>query len=193
MIKSTILGGVLTLALGATALGSAALAQSDPAAAPMGASTSPPPMSGPLSTPDFITAASQSDEFEIQEGQLAQSMSTNSKVKSFGAMMVQDHTMTTNNLHKAIVAAGMTPPPPPPLRPAPADKVAALQAMSGKAFDKAFVDQQVAAHEEALAVQTNYSQTGDTPAIKKAAAKTVPVVQRHLTMARQMQQKMMQP
>ena len=177
MLRPTLMAAALTVALG-----SAALAQSD---------MPPPPNGGPIPTSDFVKAAAQSDEFEIQEGQLAQSMGSSGQVKDFGARMVRAHSMTTENLQAAIMKAGMTPPPPPPLRPDQLQMIATLRRMSGKDFDKAYVDQQIMAHQQALAVQSNYSKTGDMPAIRAAAAKTVPIVQDHLNMLRDMQSSMM--
>ena len=177
MLRSTMMGAAL-----AVTLASAALAQSD---------MPPPPTGGPIPTTDFLKAAAQSDEFEIQEGQMAQSMASSGQVKTFGARMVKDHSMTTDNLQKAIMKAGMTPPPSPPLRPDQLQMISALRTMSGKDFDKAYVDQQVMAHQQALAVQSTYSKSGDVPAIRAAAAKTAPLVQDHLNMLRDMQASMM--
>ena len=178
MLKIALIGG-----LSAICLGGAAFAQSGVPADP----TMPMDPSAPMSTPQFITAASQSDEFEIQEGQMASSMGKSASVRKFGAEMVRDHTKTTANLHKAIMKAGMQVPPPPPLRADQQQMAAQLQTMSGAAFDKAYLQQQVQSHKEALMVQQNYSQDGDTPAIKAASAMTVPIVQQHLQMAQQLE------
>ncbi len=42
---------------------------------------------------------------------------------------------------------------------------------------------QIAAHKEALILMKGYAKDGDTPAIKKLAAKIAPTVQMHLSMA----------
>ena len=176
MIKHVLLAGAIMCGLGTAVSAQTSMSPtmaSDPSA--------------PITTPQFIKAASQSDEFEIQEGQMAQTMGASPKVRAFGAKMVRDHTMTTDNLHKAIMKAGMEVPPPPPLRPDQADMVARLQGLSGPAFDSAYLQQQVQSHQEALTLQSNYRDNGDVPAIKAAAAKTVPIVQNHLQMASQMQ------
>ncbi len=179
MIKAVLMAGALSLAAAA-----GASAQTDPSSV---VSSDP---SATITTSQFITMASQSDEFEIQEGRMAQSMGHSSAVRQFGAKMVRDHTMTTNNLHKAIMKAGLDVPPPPPLKPQQTQMVAQLQGLSGAAFDKAYLQQQIQSHQEALALQQGYSKNGDVPAIKAASAKTVPIVQRHLDMAMQMQQAM---
>ena len=179
MIKAILLGGSLALGLGLSASAQTSLSptmQSDPSA--------------PMTTPQFITAASQSDEFEIQEGQMAQSMGASPAVQKFGAKMVHDHTMTTDHLHAAIHKAGMPVPPPPPLRPDQQQMIAQLQSLNGPAFDKAYLQQQVEAHKDTLQTMTNYAANGDVPSIKMAAEKTAPLVRAHLKMATRMQAKM---
>jgi putative membrane protein len=168
------LGAAITLALTSTAF-----AQSAPAAAPADPAA-------PMATPDFVTAAGQSDQFEIQEGKMAEKMGSTASVRKFGAKMVRDHTKTTAALQKAVKKAGMTPPPPPALRPDQEQMATQLQGMSGADFDKAYLTQQVQSHQEALALMSTYAKTGDTPAIKAAAKSAVPIVQMHLKMAQKM-------
>lgn len=179
--------------------GAAALLATTAACADMGSKASPsgmgaaasPVAAGPaLPTPDYITAAGQSDQFEIQEGQLAASRSQNPKVRDFGQMMVKDHTMTTQNLMAAIQKAGMTPPPPPPLRPDQQQMMTQLQGATGADFDKMYVSQQIQSHQEALQVHSGYAAGGTTPALKAVAKQTVPIVQHHLDMATRMQSMM---
>ena len=138
-----------------------------------------------MTAPDFVTAAGQSDQFEIQEGRMAQRMG-GPAVRRFGAKMVRDHMKTTATLMKAVKKAGMTPPPPPPLRPDQEQMMSQLQGLSGSDFDKAYLEQQVQSHQEALALQQGYARGGDTPSIKVAAKSAVPIVKMHLSMAQKM-------
>lgn len=140
----------------------------------------------PMAGPDFITAASQSDLFEIEEGKMAQKMGSTAGVRQFGSKMVRDHTKTTATLHKAITKAGMAVPPPPPLRPDQEQMISQLQGMSGADFDKAYLTQQVQSHQEALALQSSYAKMGDVPTLKTAAHSAVPIVSMHLKMAQKM-------
>ena len=45
---------------------------------------------------------------------------------------------------------------------------------------------QVLAHRSALTVEQGYAQSGDTPAVRQAAAAAVPVITAHLAMAEQL-------
>jgi putative membrane protein len=137
----------------------------------------------PLPTPDFITAAAQTDDFERTEGRLAEKMAANVQVRSFGAEMVTAHTKTTAALKAAIAKAGLPPPAPPTLTAEQTQNIATLKALHGAAFDKAYVDQQIEAHKTALGVMQAYASSGENPILRKAAANAVPIVQHHLAMA----------
>jgi putative membrane protein len=137
----------------------------------------------PLPTPDFIKAAAQTDAFERTEGRLAVQMAASPKVRTFGQEMVDAHTKTTAALKAAIAKAGLPPPAPPTLTAEQNQKVAALKGLHGAAFDKAYMAQQIEAHQTALGVMQAYASGGDNPVIRKAAADTVPIVQHHLAMA----------
>ena len=56
----------------------------------------------------------------------------------------------------------------------------ALNSASAADVDKTYVDQQVTAHKDALALMTAYATGGDTAQLKDAAGKIAPVVQMHL-------------
>jgi putative membrane protein len=107
-------------------------------------------------------------------------------VQQFGARMVHDHTMTTDNLHKAIMKAGMSVPPPPPLRPDQMRMVQELQGMHGREFDRAYLAQQIPAHQEALQANTAYAQSGEVKPIAHAARMALPIIRDHLRMAQTM-------
>lgn len=136
-----------------------------------------------LATPDFIKAAAQTDAFERREGHLAEKRAFDPKVRDFGAMMVRDHTKTTAGLKAAIRKSHMPVPPPPALTDDQVQMLAALKGLHGADFDKAYLDQQVQAHQKALGVMQAYANSGAAPAIRDAAAQTVPLVQHHLQMA----------
>lgn len=138
------------------------------------------------STRDFVTAAAQSDAFERRAGHMAETMARSPRVKSFGARMVRDHTMTTRNLQAALRKAGKPVPPPPMLSPDQQQMLGQLKG-SGAGFDAAYLQQQVQAHQQALALLQGYAQGGDNPIIRGAARKTIPLVQHHLMMAQQLQ------
>ena len=168
-----------------TAAAAALIATAASAQASSSSMSSPGAMSGAMSPTDYVTAAGQSDQFEIQEGQLAQSQGKSARVKAFGKEMIADHTKSTAMVVAAAQKAGLTPSTP-PLRSDQQQMLSQLQATSGDDFDRLYIQQQTQSHQEALQLQQGYAQNGDSKPLKAVAAKIVPVVQHHLTMLQQM-------
>lgn len=141
-----------------------------------------------MTAPDFVNMAAASDMFELEAAKVAQSKATNAEVKAFAAEMVTAHTKSMADLNKAIADSGQTLTPPAAM---PADKQARLDALNAAPnFDKAYIDGQVMAHQEALAMLQGYATAGEVPTIKAFASATAPVVQQHLDQAIGLQSKM---
>jgi putative membrane protein len=136
-----------------------------------------------LPTPDFIKAAASTDEFERQEGRLAETKGASAAVRDFARMMVRDHTNTTMALKGAIRKAGLPPPAAPKLTDQQQANLTALKGARGPDFDRTYMQQQVEAHQTALGVMQAYAAGGDNKVLRKAAADTVPIVKHHLSMA----------
>ena len=138
--------------------------------------------SNEAAAPDFVAKAAASDMFEVEAAKLAQTKAKNPGVKKFADEMVTAHTKSTADLKKAIADSGQTLALPTALPKDLQDKLSDL----GKAenFDKAYMDNQVDAHQAALDVMQRYAQDGDVPVIKAFAAATAPTVQQHLEKAR---------
>lgn len=132
----------------------------------------------PMSTDAFVTNAAISDLYEIQAGQIAQKKGQAADVKAFGKMMVTEHTAMSNEMKPLIAAAGKT-------APSGLDErrkglIDNLNAASAADFDKVYLSQQEAAHNEALSLMQGYADNGDDAGLKAGAAKAVPKVQAHL-------------
>ena len=142
------------------------------------------------SATSYVTAAGQSDQFEIQEGKLAESMGKSPKIRAFGKQMIADHTKSTHMVMAAAMLSGLPQMPPPPLRPDQDQMMAQLQATSGSAFDRMYVQQQLQAHKQALAMQRSYAMSGGDANLRGAAKKIVPVVEHHIAELTTMQSMM---
>jgi putative membrane protein len=134
-------------------------------------------------TTDFIAKAAATDAFERDAGRLAEKRSATADIRAFGAMMVKDHTMTTDKLRQVLVKDHLPIPKDPSPNPDQAKMMADLTASPKRAFDKAYTHSQVVAHKAALMVMQDYAMNGDNPDLKKLAADTAPLVQHHLDMA----------
>jgi putative membrane protein len=159
-----------------TAVGAAVDKAQDATGAAVGAASAN--TLGPHDTAAFVSNASQADIYEIEAAKTAQARTKNPDIKAFAKMMVTDHTATSKALGPLATAAGQT----------PADKldqrrqgfIDNLKTASDADFDKVYVDQQVAAHKEALDLMSGYAKDGSDAGLKDAAAKTAPKVQMHL-------------
>jgi putative membrane protein len=147
----------------------------------------PADLTNPLMAPGYLAQAASSDQFEIQSAQLAQQASQNPAVQQFAGMLITDHTQSTQMLMAAAQAAHV-PAPPPTILPAQQAMLDQLRAAgTGPAFDQAFQQVQIQAHQNALQLHQNYAQSGDVPALRQTAAQIVPVIQKHLQMAQALQ------
>jgi putative membrane protein len=175
-----------TAAASDTGAASSTITDTPSTAAPDGttastAAASAPALASAPAGPDFVATAAASDMYEIQAAKIAQKRSMNADIKDFAKMMVADHTKSTALVKKAIADSGRTDLAPPAAL--PDDRKAMIDALdkaSDADFDKTYVDQQVAAHKDALSLMTGYSMSGDVPQLKDAAGKIAPTVQMHL-------------
>ena len=168
------------------AMASAALAAG---CAPMDADTAMTAPAGTAITPEergaYVALAGSSDLYEIQSGQMAQQRSQREELRQFGAVLVDHHSQTTQQLLAAARASGMNPPAP-SLLPMHQQMLQQLQQAQGAQFDELFASQQVRAHEIALALHRNYAANGDAQPLRATAGVAMPLIQQHLARARQL-------
>jgi len=133
---------------------------------------------------EFADKAAKSDAFEIAVAKLAQKEATSTDVKKFAADMIKAHTDSTAKVKAAAASASPAITPNPDLTEDQAEKLADLGKLKGADFDKAYIDGQVDAHEDALSLMQNYAKDGEVASLKAAAGDIAPVVQKHLDMAK---------
>ena len=128
----------------------------------------------------FADTAAASDAYEIESSKLAQDKAESAAVKEFAAMMVKDHTNSTAMLKEAGAKADPAITPNPAMNAEQTANLEALRAVSGAAFDTLYRQQQLAAHQKALAALQGYAENGDVPSLKTFAGDTAKVVEGHL-------------
>ena len=134
----------------------------------------------PTAALPYVAMAGSSDMYEIESSRLALQRAQSPAVREFAQMMIDHHTMTTQQVTQAAQAAGLTPPPPSLLPPQRA-MLDALTPVTGAAeCERLYVSQQRDAHRMALALHQNYANNGDRAQLRQAASSAVPVVQRHI-------------
>ena len=149
------------------------------------AATGQPDMATPANAQAFVDAAAASDMFEVESSKLAETKGKDPAVKDFAAMMVKDHTKSSEELKAAAAKASPPPSVAPKLSAAQQAGLDALKA-AGDDFDRLYAQKQVAAHEQALAMLRAYAEGGDAAPLKDFAGKTAPVVAGHLDAARKL-------
>jgi putative membrane protein len=136
-------------------------------------------------TEGFATNAAMSDMYEVQAAKIAQAKASSADVKAYAKMLEDAHTKTTAELKPLAAAANVT-------LPAELDQrhkglIDNLNAAAAADFDKTYLDQQRAAHEEALTLFKTYADGGDDAGLKAFATKTQPALQEHLDKANALQ------
>lgn len=192
MSRHMLIVGAAVAALSLAACGKKAETTTEGAATPAEQAATPdanpaatvPTPSNEATAADFVPKAAASDMFEIEAAKIAQKRSTNAQVKKFAAEMIKAHTDSTAGLKKAIVDSGQTFDLPTVLPSDLQGKLDDLTKADAKDFDKKYADEMGDAHQDALNLLQRYAEDGDVPAIKTFAAATAPTVQKHLEMAK---------
>jgi putative membrane protein len=134
----------------------------------------------------YVAKAGAGDLYEIQSSQIAVRRARNPRVRAMARMLITDHMRTTREVTAAARASGLRPRPP-MLEPAQRQMIRALQRVPAARFDQAYIEQQIPAHQQALALHQRYARDGDAPALRRVASAAVPVVEGHLGHARSLQ------
>ncbi|WP_299004730.1 DUF4142 domain-containing protein [uncultured Caulobacter sp.] len=135
-------------------------------------------VAGPVSTEAFVSNAAIGDMYEIEAGKIAQQKGQSAAVKAFGKQIVTDHTALSNAMKPAILASGK--PAPTGLDERRKGLIDNLNAAAPADFDKVYLDQQKAAHDEALTLMQGYADHGDDAGLKAGATKALPKIKAHL-------------
>lgn len=193
---------VLTVAFASATLfffpsGRAALAQapgqmSHPSGPPSSPDMNPPGTTsptGPQNTPairvddkKFLKDAAEGGLTEVDLGKLAAQKASSPDVKQFGQKMVDDHTKADDQLKQ--VASRENIPVPDALDSKHQSRVDKLSKLSGPQFDKAYMKDQVKDHEQDVRDFQSEAQSGSDPNIKQFASNTLPTLQQHLELAK---------
>lgn len=156
----------------------AANAAQDAASAATGAVAAPV---GAMTTAGFVTNAAIGGMYEIESSKLALQRSNNAKVKELAQKLIDDHTKAGAELKaNAATVDGVTVPT--ALDQRHNGLLDNLRGASNADFDKVYLDQQTAAHREAIDLFGGYADNGDNGSLQRFAAKTKPALEMHLQM-----------
>jgi putative membrane protein len=146
-------------------------------------SSNVPPVSEiKVDTETFSRTLVSANRFEIDSSKLAESKGVAADVKDFAELMVKDHTKAGQDfktVREKSQATASVAPEGPPLLPKDQAMLDQLKALDGEAFQAKYIAVQTEAHKQAVALFSTYAQSGDDPALKAFAKKTLPMLQMH--------------
>jgi len=135
----------------------------------------------------FVNKAAQGGLAEVELGRLATQRASNSQVKEFGQRMVNDHSKANNELKETLGSRSTNLPT--SLNSKDQALMDRLSRLSGKDFDKAYMKAMVDDHTEDVSEFQNEVNSGQNTDVKRWAEKTLPTLQEHLSMARDINDK----
>ncbi len=131
------------------------------------------------------------NQVDIDAGKLASSMASNPEVKKFGEQMVTDHTGVNKQAVDLVTKLKVTPkdnPTSTSLKEGGAANVASLKKLKGAAFDKAYIDHEVAYHQQVLdALDKTLIPNASNAELKALLVKVRPAFVAHLDHAKMVQ------
>jgi putative membrane protein len=134
---------------------------------------------------EFVEDQMAAGNAEVQLGKLAQEKGTHADVKDFGALMVRDHQAAAADLKPIAEKLNVTQ--------AEArqdsdndlhDTMEELQKLSGREFDKKYIEEMIDDHEKDVRELENKAENADNADVKAWAAKTLPTIRQHLERAK---------
>jgi putative membrane protein len=134
------------------------------------------------------------NQVDIDAGKLAQKQASSADVKAFGKQMVTDHTgvnKQATDLAKKLKVNPEDNATSQSLKKGGEENVASLKKLKGKAFDKAYVDHEVAYHQAVLdAIDKTLIPNAQNAELKALIEKVRPAIDAHLQHAKMMQSKL---
>jgi putative membrane protein len=132
----------------------------------------------------FIKSAIEGNFAEIDVGKLAQDKGTSPAVKSYGDMLVTDHSAANDKAIQAANQLGVTPPSGSGM--SEKAEYLKLKVLSGASFDRTFAKDMVKDHQEDI--QKFQKEANKADAAGTYAKDTLPTLQKHLQQAQQLTQ-----
>jgi len=131
------------------------------------------------------------NQVDIDAGKLASAMGSNAEVKKFGEQMATDHAGVNKQAVELVTKLKVTPkdnPTSTSLKDGGAANVASLKKLSGAAFDKAYIDHEVAYHQQVLdAIDKTLIPSASNQELKALLVKVRPAFVAHLEHAKMVQ------
>lgn len=152
-----------------------------------------PASTAQMTDPEIVSLTQAADEGEIATSQIARTKATNPDVRKFAQQMITEHTRMIAQRNGQLKATKMAPAAgAKDSSKATADKMVAMlnSAPKGAAFDTAYINGQVMAHQATLTMVQKAEGVAKDPGLKTMLTNAAPVVQKHLDEAKALQGKL---
>jgi len=159
-----------------------------------GAAPAPAPASGALNDAQIAHIGVTANTIDVQAGNDAKSKATNAEVKQFAQRMITDHSAANQKATDLAKKLNVTPEDNSTSQQLNSDAQSFMQELSGKTgadYDKAYMDHEVAFHQQVLdALDKTLIPNTQNAELKDFLTQVRATVASHLQMAQQIQQKL---
>lgn len=133
----------------------------------------------------FVDFAAQTDMMEANLGQLAQNAASSQPVKDYANSLVSDHTADFKQLNDAAKQANLNVPN--AIDSEHNKMLAPFEKLKGAAFDHKYIQEMISGHTKAIEIYQKESTSAQNDAIKSYASTALPVLQKHLSGAKDLE------
>ena len=135
----------------------------------------------------FLDEASRGGMMMVQLGKIAEKKAHYKMIKDFANMMIDDHSKINDELKSLALKHHLKLPD--SLSKATEDKINDLKKLSGRRFEKQYVDMMAEDHQNDVAKFKDESQNAASSEVRQWAAKTLPTLQKHLDKIKEIKKK----
>lgn len=140
-----------------------------------------------VDTRTFVSSVIANNEFEIRTGQLALVKAQDADIETFAKKMIVDHNRMADDLKSALDSVDMTAATNPTLDGSGGATLDALDTASDTEFEAKYIAAQAEAHRDAVVLFRSYAESGDDPALKEFAKRTLPLIEMHEKQVKELQ------
>jgi len=154
------------------------------------------PAGGALTDANIVALLDEANMADSAAGAYALTKATNPDVRAFAKLMMGEHHSLRAQGQQLAKKLNVTPQPPTnnPVKPAAEGVMAALEAApKGAAFDRTYIDQEVAMHKAVLDLAEKSHDAAQNEELKRLIEQAKPVIEKHRDRAEEIQKKLGSP
>lgn len=131
----------------------------------------------------YVPNAAEGDMYEIQAAEIALERTQNAGVRELARMIRTDHTAAAEAMRPLVQQEATDVRIPAQLDERRQGLIDNLRSASAEDFDRVWIDQQIAAHQEAITLHRGFSDNSDAPALAEHTRTVLPKIEAHLERA----------